>query len=406
MTAISCRSCGQAPLVPVLDLGTTPLANALLNDEQLKEPEPRFPLELAFCPSCTLVQITHSVDPARLFRHYFYLSSFSDSMLESARQIARRLVAERNLGPESLVIEVASNDGYLLKHYVEAGVPVLGVEPARNIAEIAEQAGIRTVAEFYGDELAHSLRDQFGPADVLHANNVLAHVPDLNGFVAGIATSLKPDGVAVIEAPHVKELIDHVEFDTIYHEHLCYLSLLAMRSLFARHGLQIVDVERIPLHGGSLRLFAARGGQPSAAVTALLHEELAAGLDRPEYYQGFSERVARLRGALVDLLGDLKSQGRRIAAYGASAKGSTLLNYCGIGRETLEYVADRSTAKQGHYTPGAHLPIVEPARLVEDRPDYVLLLTWNFAEEILAQQKGYREAGGRFVIPVPTPTVV
>ena len=390
----------------VLSLGQTPLANALLKPEELAKPEPTFPLDLVFCADCALVQITETVPPEQLFSHYLYLSSFSDTMLKHSQELAERLVLERGLEPSSLVVEVASNDGYLLQFYKRAGVPVLGIEPAANIALLAEQSGIPTLVRFFGQELAAEMRAGGQMADVIHANNVLAHVADLNGFVAGLATILKDSGVAVIEAPHVKPMIERLEFDTIYHEHLCYYSLTALKPLFKRHGLEIVDVSEIPLHGGSLQVHAAHSGRPSDRVVDLLEDERAAGVGGYEFYKAFGDRVRNLKGELVAMLGDLKASRRRIAAYGASAKGSTLLNYCGIGRETLEFVADRSTVKQGLYTPGTHLLIKPPDALLDEKPDDVLLLTWNFADEILQQQTPYREQGGRFIIPVPEPAIV
>jgi SAM-dependent methyltransferase len=402
-----CRACGESELKMILPLGSTPLANALLTDEQLDEPEETFPLELAFCPGCSLVQITETVPPEKLFREYFYLSSFSDTMLRHAQTIAGQLIKSRSLGEDSLVMEVASNDGYLLQFYKRANVPVLGIEPAVNIARIAEEErGIPTVCDFFGAELARKLAMEGKRADVIHANNVLAHVGDLNGVVEGFARLLKPEGVAVIEAPYVKEMIDRAEFDTIYHEHLCYFSLTALDRLFRRHGLIINDVELLPIHGGTLRIYAGRNDEQSVAVRQLLAEEAAWGVDREEFYQGFGEKVERLRRELLALLGKLKAEGKRIAVYGASAKGSTLLNYFGIGRETLDFVVDRSTIKQGYYTPGTHLKIHAPEKLLAEMPDYVLLLTWNFAEEILEQQHEYVERGGRFIIPIPEVRVV
>ena len=402
----ACRSCGGHHLELVLSLGETPLANALLTKEQLTQPEARFPLDLVFCTDCSLVQITETVPPEQLFSHYLYFSSFSDTMLRHAGQIAGRLIQERRLGPESLVVELASNDGYLLKFYRDAGVPVLGIEPAANIAEAARQSGIPTVTKFFGADVAAELRGSGQMADVVHANNVLAHVSDLNGFVSGIATILKPEGVAVVEVPHVKVMLEALEFDTIYHEHLCYFSLIALQALFRRHGLKIVDVERLPIHGGSLQLFIQSQGTLSAAVSALEREERAMGLDKIGFYKDFGSRVQDLRTRLRGLLDGLKSGGKRIAAYGASAKGSTLLNYCGIGGETLDFVVDRSTVKQGLYTPGTHLAILPPEAVEERRPDYMLLLVWNLADEIFEQQREYREHGGQFIVPVPAPKVM
>lgn len=401
--SVECRACGKVGLTPVLSLGETPLANRLLTEEQLDEPEPTWPLELAWCPDCSLVQITETVPPETLFRDYAYFSSFSDTMVEHARAIAQRLTADRVLNSESLVVEVASNDGYLLQWYREADVPVLGIEPAQNIAEVAtKERGIPTISEFFGESLANQLASEGRHADIIHANNVLAHVADLNGVVAGFRALLKPNGVAVVECPYLKDLIDHVEFDTIYHEHLCYFSLTALDRLFRSHGLEIVDVERLDIHGGSIRVHAMPlGVEPvRESVRNLLTEE-AQWADEAASYADFGTRVEKLRSELIGLLSQLKSENKRVAVYGASAKGSTLLNFFGIGKNEIDYVVDRSTVKQGHFTPGTHLKICDPDRLTEDQPDYCLLLTWNFADEILQQQKEYRDQGGQFIIPIP-----
>lgn len=392
----------------VLSLGQMPLANALVRAEDAGTPDARFPLELVFCTGCSLLQITETVPPEILFRDYRYFSSFSETMVKHARAIATRLVTERKLGPNSLAAEIASNDGYLLKAYVDAGVPVLGIEPARNIAKVAEEKGVRTIAEFFGKELAERLAAEGKRADVLHANNVMAHVPDINGVVAGIKAFLADTGVFVTESPHVVPMIDHVEFDTIYHEHLFYYSLTAQKALYERHGLAIVDVEKLPIHGGSIRTFVQHAGaaKPSAAVEKLLEEEAKWGVASVAAYRSFADRVASLKTTLTSMLADLKKQGKTVAAYGAAAKGTTLLNHFGIGKDVLDFVVDRSTEKQGRLVPGVRLPILAPEALLEKKPDYVLLLTWNFADEILAQQKPYRDGGGKFIVPIPEVKVV
>jgi SAM-dependent methyltransferase len=403
----TCRSCGSAELHLFLELGDLPLSDGLLREEDLGSEEPRYPLDVAFCAKCSLVQILKTVPPEELFcRDYPYYSSFSDALLLHSRGNVESLVTSRGLGPESLVVELASNDGYLLQYYVERGIPVLGIDPAEGPVWEAQRRGVPSRHAFFTAELARELRSEGVRADVVHANNVLAHVADTNGFVEGIRTLLADDGVAVIEVPYVRELIEHCEFDTIYHEHLCYFSVTSLEALFRRNHLSLNRVEPLPIHGGSLRLFVGRRSLPDGSVWRFLREEEARGLHRIEYYRDFSQRVEALCRRLRSCLLDLRARGKRIAAYGAAAKGVILLNAAGIGAETLEWVADRNVHKQGRVLPGVRLPIVAPERLVEDAPDYVLILPWNLKDEIVEQQIGYRERGGRFIVPVPEVAIV
>ena len=402
----SCRSCGGGRLEVFLSLGDLPLADALLRDPG--EPEARFQLDVAFCPDCTLVQILEEVPPQRLFvDNYLYFSSFSDVLLEHARAHAEGLVAGRGLGPGSLVVEVGSNDGYLLRHVTAAGVPVLGVDPAPDQADAAEAAGVRTVREFFGVDLARRLRAEGRRADVIVANNVMAHTPDLNGFVAGLAELLTDDGVATIENPSVEDLVERCEFDTVYHEHFSYLSSTSVAALMARHGLTLFRVEAFPdLHGGTRRWWVSRSQPVEESAREALAHEADAGVGRAAFYRSFGERVEAVRRDLTGVLADLRAQGAHVAAYGAAAKGATLLNYCGLGTDTVEFVVDRNPHKQGRFMPGTHQPIRPPEALLEEQPDAVLLLAWNFTDEVMAQQQAYRDAGGRFLVPIPQPALV
>jgi SAM-dependent methyltransferase len=388
-----------------LRLGDLPLPDALLREDQLDEPEPRLPLDLAVCAKCSLVQLLGEVPPEQLFvENYLYFSSYSDDLLRHACEHAEALVAERRLGPDSLVVEIASNDGYLLRNFVERGVTVLGIDPAPTQAQAAEAVGVPTLREFFGTEVAGRLRAEGRAADVIVAFNVLAHTPDPNDLVAGMATLLAEDGVVTIENTYVRDLIENLAFDTVYHEHFSYLSCTALDALARRHGLHLNGIEHFPeLQGGSLRWRLGRRDEPGPEVASFLEEEGELGLD---YYRRFGERVERLSAELLSLLRGLRAEGASIAAYGAAAKGTILLNHVGIDGSLVDFVVDRNPHKQGLHMPGVHLPIRPPEALLEERPDYLLLLAWNYREEIMRQQDEYRRLGGRFVVPVPVPEVV
>jgi len=402
ITIESCRSCGSSKLTSFLDLGTTPLADRLLTEEQLGEPELVAPLDVVFCEDCSLVQITETVSPEVLFcQNYPYFSSVSKALMKHFGDSARQILAQRKLGADSLVVEAASNDGYMLKHFVDAGVPVLGIDPADGPAKKAQESGVRTLNTFFTKELADNLFAEGNRADVFLANNVLAHVADLNGFTAGVARLLKDDGVAVIECPYLLDLIEHCEFDTIYHQHLCYFSITALVNLFSRHGLSLNEVVLTTIHGGSLRLFIEKKENPGESVTSLLKREKELGVDGLAYYETFAARVETLKTDLIALLEKVKGEGKRIAGYGAAAKGCTLLSYCGVDSKYLDYIVDLNPVKQGQYFTGTQLRIEPPTKLSEDRPDAVMIIAWNFAEEIMKQQQAYRDQGGTFIIPVP-----
>jgi len=405
MTEATCRFC-QAPLKQVFaDLGSSPLANSNLSPDQLWRMEPHFPLVVYVCGECFLVQARDFETPEAIFSDYQYFSSYSELWLEHCRRYADAMVRRWKLGPKSCVVEVASNDGYLLQYFKAKGIPVLGIEPAQNIAEVARKKGIPTEAVFFGKQTAQALAERGYRADLIAANNVLAHVPDINGFVAGFKALLKPDGVITVEYPHFLNLLNQVQFDTIYHEHFSYLSLTVVEKIFAQHGLRVFDVEELPTHGGSLRVYAchaADGSRPAAdSVSALLERERLAGLQELATYERFQDRIERVKVHLLQFLIRAWEAKKSVVGYGAPAKGNTLLNYCGVGKELVRYTVDLNPHKAGRYLPGCRLPIHHPDRIKQDRPDYVLILPWNLKSEIEEQMKHVREWGGKFVIAIP-----
>lgn len=402
-----CRACKREGTEPILSLGETPLADRLLSRDQLGRTEITAPLDLVFCPGCSLVQLSVTIPPEILFKeNYPYYSSVSESYLRHAARNAEELAASLPLDSRSLVIEIACNDGYMLRNFTRLGIPVIGIDPAEGPVAAARQEGIPVISEFFGRDLALTLRDQGVSADLVIANNVLAHVPDLEGFVEGIGIIMRDSGTAVIEVPYLDDLISNNEFDTIYHQHLCYFSLASLHRLFSGKGLFINEVRRIPVHGGSLRLHVGHREEAGKSVGELLEAEKMAGLAERTAYMNFAGRVARTRESLSALLAGLRGQGKRIAGYGAAAKATTLLSCCGIDSTILDFIVDLNSRKHGLFMGGNHLPVFPVEKLLAEKPDYTLLLSWNLSREIISQQRQYLREGGRFIIPIPEPEIL
>ncbi len=410
MVAPTCRFCAADLRNAFVDLGATPLCERYVSAEHYSEAEPFYALRAYWCASCYLVQLEALVRPEDIFTEYAYFSSYSDTWVERARRYARMAVERFGLHGASFVVEVGSNDGYLLRHFIALGIPVLGIDPAANVAAAAAARNVPTLVRFFGAAVARELTGDGRRADLLVANNVLAQVPDLCDFVAGLALLLAPRGVATVEFPHLLRLINGNQFDTIYHEHFSYFSLLAARRVFAHHGLRCFDVEELPTHGGSLRVFLAHADDPSRptrpSVDVLERRERDAGLDRPEGYARFAEQVRETKRSILAFLIDAKRRGRTVVGYGAPGKGNTLLNYCGLGTDFIDYTVDRNPHKQGKFLPGTRIPIESPQRIAETRPDYLFVLPWNLQDEIMEQMRGIRAWGGRFVIPIPAVRVI
>jgi SAM-dependent methyltransferase len=407
----SCRFCGQALQTTFVDLGMSPLCQTHIEQHQLNHMEPFYPLHAWVCSKCFLVQLEEYVAPANIFSsEYAYFSSYSDSWVEHARRYAEMMRNRFAISSHSLVMEIASNDGYLLQHFVAAGVPVLGIEPAANVAKVAQERGVRSEVCFHGSGSAEKIVARYGQADLVLGNNVLAHVPNLNDFVEGMKRLLKPQGVITMEFPHLQRLMEQNQFDTIYHEHFSYFSFFTVEQVFAAHQLTLFDVEELSTHGGSIRIFARHSADDSKPVSDRVRElrrrELSLGFDRLETYQSFGEQVKATKRQLLSFLIALKDKGKTIAGYGAPGKGNTLLNYCGIGPDFLAYTVDRSPYKQGKYTPGMHIPIRSPDEIRRTKPDYLLILPWNLKDEIVAQMGLIREWGGQFIVPIPKPQIL
>ena len=401
----ACRFCKTPLIHTFVNLGMSPLCQTHVEPERLNEHEIFYPLHAYVCEKCFLVQVEEFASPGEIFTEYAYFSSFSDSWLEHAKKYCDMMTQRFRIGPSHHVFEIASNDGYLLQNFVKAGVAVLGIEPAQNVAETARAKGVKTISTFLGQSTACEIVKEHGQADLLLGNNVLAHVPDINDFVSGMAILLRSDGLLTMEFPHLVELMENNQFDTIYHEHFSYLSFTTVEQIFAAHGMTLFDVEKLPTHGGSIRIYGQHTTSTKYAVTDRVNEmkeqEAIYGINRLETYSDFSRKVERLKQDVLDLLIQLKRQGKKVAGYGAPGKGNTLLNYCAIRTDFLDFTVDRNPYKQGKYTPGTRIPILKPEHIRETKPDYLLILPWNLKDEIMAQTAYIREWGGKFIVPIP-----
>lgn len=405
MSRSHCRSCGTTLVHTFVDLGMSPLANSYLKPEQLNRMEPFYPLHVYVCEKCLLVQLEQFSTPHEIFSDYAYFSSFSDSWLAHAKAYVDMIADRFRLDRNSKVVEIASNDGYLLQNFVAQGIPVLGVEPAANVAEVAKKKGVNTKVAFFGEKTALDLTAEGWDADLIIGNNVLAHVPDLNDFVKGLKVLLKPTGLITMEFPHLLQLMEQNQFDTIYHEHFSYFSFHAVEQVFARHGMKLFDVEELPTHGGSLRIYACHDQDASKPIGTRARElksrEEATGFGRLNHYLSFGPQVEATKRKLLSFLISARQEGKRVVGYGAPAKGNTLLNYCGVRTDLIDYTVDRSPHKQGHFLPGVHIPIYGPEKVREACPDYLLILPWNLREEVMQQMAFIRDWGGKFVVPIP-----
>jgi len=406
----TCRNCGNSLTYTFADLGASPLCNELVQPEKINKGQQTYPLHAYVCEECFLVQIGTGISPQEIYADYTYFSSYSDSWLDHSKQYVQEMTSNFNINPDCFVMEIASNDGYLLQYFKDKNIPILGIEPSGTVAKAAKEKGIPTEEVFFGKQTAEEIKSEYRSADLILGNNVLAHVPGIHDFMDGLEVVLSEDGIMTFEFPHLMQLVENNQFDTIYHEHFFYYSLHAVKTLFKKHGFKIFDVHQLPTHGGSIRIFITRAANKNyeinRRVTELLSEERMKGYLDVEFYTKFGERIKQTKRALLSLLTELKNKGKSIAGYGAPGKGNTLLNYCGIGTDFIDYTVDRSPHKQGHYLPGSLMPVHRPDKIRETKPDYILILPWNLKDEIMTQMDDVQEWGAKFIVPIPQPKVI